>query len=190
MNSQFVTIRAQKNAGQNNAEQENNGRNRRSRQHRTGTMTDMITTKDWKWWTRRQRTKTLLRLKLHNLDLIQICFRFVIQLVSPPLLPRRSRQRRVYVLPLFLIFVYFFIFDDFCQTNYLNIYPTDRRLMFKVGSTTAADKRSEVGFSIPRGKFPWQPILWALSTEFSSSHTIKFLSFSDIRQTTVSIREK
>jgi len=45
---------------------------------------------------------------------------------------RRRSHRRACVQPLFLIylFTYFYIHfqvEDFCQTNYLNIYRTDRR---------------------------------------------------------------
>ena len=45
-------------------------------------------------------------------------------------------------------------------------------------------------FSIREGTLPWQPILWALSTEFSSSPTTEFLSSGNIHQMAVSISEK
>ena len=54
------------------------------------------------------------------------------------------------LVPFFCPTVY--IFNDFCQINYLNIYQADQ---------------SDVSFSISRGKLPWQPILLAVFTELS-----------------------
>jgi len=51
-----------------------------------------------------------------------------------------------------------FIFGHFCQTNYLNIYMTDLRQIFRIGRTTAVDDLSVISFSIPQGMLPQQPI--------------------------------
>jgi len=51
------------------------------------------------------------------------------------------------------------MFDDSCQTNYLNIsYGTDLRQIFGVGKITAVEDHSEICFSIPQGTLPRQPI--------------------------------
>ena len=47
---------------------------------------------------------------------------------------------------MFLIYLFFFIFNDFCQTNFLNIYLTDLHQIFRVSRTTAVDELSEVSF--------------------------------------------
>ena len=44
-----------------------------------------------------------------------------------------AEHGQLYVLLLFLI--HLFIFNDFCQSNYLSIYRTDIRQIFKVGRT-------------------------------------------------------
>ena len=41
---------------------------------------------------------------------------------------------------------YLFIVNDFCQTNYLNIYATDLHQICRVDRTAAVDERSEVSF--------------------------------------------
>jgi len=61
-------------------------------------------------------------------------------------------QRRLYVLPLFLIYLFF---SDFCQIRYLNIYWTDLYQIFRVGRSMAVDERSEVSILISRGMLPW-----------------------------------
>jgi len=64
-----------------------------------------------------------------------------------------SRPSGLYVLLLFLIY------NDSCQTNYLNIYRTDLRQILQVGRTTAAGDPSEINLLlIPQGTLPWQPI--------------------------------
>jgi len=55
-------------------------------------------------------------------------------LVSPPAL-RVAQARRAYVLLMF--YFIFYIFSDFCQTNYLNIYPSDVHKIHKIGRTLA-----------------------------------------------------
>ena len=56
-------------------------------------------------------------------------------------------------------FCFLFIFNDSGQTNYayLRIYRTDLRRVFRVGGTVPVDDESQVGFSIPQRKLPWQP---------------------------------
>jgi len=63
----------------------------------------------------------------------------------------KSRHGELYVLHLFLFF------NDSCQTNYLEIYPTDLRQTVGFGRTTAVDDQSEISFSIPQETLPWQP---------------------------------
>ena len=46
------------------------------------------------------------------------------------------------------------IFNDSCQTNYLEIYPTDLRQTVGFGRTTAVDDQSEISFSIPQATLP------------------------------------
>ena len=79
------------------------------------------------------------------------------------------------LVPFFCPTVY--IFNDLCQTNYLNIYQADQ---------------SEVSFSISRGTFvgvlllltlPWQPILLAVFTELSF-----LVKFAKGRQRTVQMQ--
>jgi len=48
------------------------------------------------------------------------------------------------------------IFDDFCETNYLNIYRTDLCQIFEVSRSVAVD--DEISFSVAQGTLPWQPI--------------------------------
>ena len=56
-------------------------------------------------------------------------------------------------------------FCVFCQTNCLNIYPTDVHEICRIDRPLAADERSEVIFFDPSGTLPWQPIiLWTKST--------------------------
>jgi len=61
--------------------------------------------------------------------------------------------------------VFKFTSNDFCQTNCLNIYQTNIHEICTIGTTWAADERSEVSSMIPRGTLPWQPILWPKSTQ-------------------------
>jgi len=56
--------------------------------------------------------------------------------------------------PLLLLLIYFFIYNDSRQSNYLKIY----RQIFRVGRTIAVDDRSEISFSITQRTLPWQPI--------------------------------
>ena len=46
---------------------------------------------------------------------------------------------------LYFVLLLFLIFNDCCQTNYVNVYRTDRRKIFRVGRTVALDDQ-------------WQPI--------------------------------
>jgi len=61
---------------------------------------------------------------------------------------------------LLLCFLLLYIFNDFCQINYRNIYGTDLHPICRDGRTMAVDERTEVFFSIFKGQCPWQPILW------------------------------
>jgi len=45
-----------------------------------------------------------------------------------------------------------FIFNDFCPTNYLKIYLTDYRQIFRVHRTVAVDDQSENSLSILQGR--------------------------------------
>jgi len=54
-----------------------------------------------------------------------------------------------------LCFIFILLFNDFCQTNYLNIYWTDLHPVCWVGRTRAVYERSEVSFLIPRGMLLW-----------------------------------
>ena len=68
----------------------------------------------------------------------------------------RQTDRRTNTRPFCPCFI--FIFADFCQTNYLNIYRTNFHQICRVGRTMAADERSVVNVSISQGMLPWQPI--------------------------------
>jgi len=70
------------------------------------------------------------------------------------------QARRAYALLLF----FSYIFSDFRQTNYLDIYQTDLRKIYRIGRTLAVDEDLKLFFSILQGTLPWQPILWANST--------------------------
>jgi len=50
-----------------------------------------------------------------------------------------------------------YIFNDFCQTNYLKIYQTDLYQIGRVGRIMAVE--SEISLSIHQGTLPWQPTL-------------------------------
>jgi len=54
--------------------------------------------------------------------------------------------------------------NDFCQTNYLNIYCSNLYPVCWEDRTVAVDNRSKVSFSISQGTLLWQPILLAKST--------------------------
>jgi len=54
-------------------------------------------------------------------------------------------------------FCFLFIFDDFCQTSYLKICPTDL-FQFSGLLELAIDDQSEIGFSILQGTLPRQRI--------------------------------
>ena len=70
-----------------------------------------------------------------------------------------------------------FIFNDFCQTNYLNIYRTDLRQIYRVVRSMAVDDQSESSFFRSlKGLCLGNRSLLALSTELSSG---------DIRQMAV-----
>jgi len=70
-------------------------------------------------------------------------------------------------------FLTYLFFNDSCQTNYLNIYWTDRRQICMVGRTKPVDDQAEITFTIPPWTLPWQPIF----VDF-----IHKLSSGDIRQ--------
>jgi len=67
---------------------------------------------------------------------------------SPPSLarPTAASSRRVYALPSFLSYFYIYFINNFRQTNYLNIYPTDLRQIRKFGRTVAADDQPQISF--------------------------------------------
>jgi len=44
-----------------------------------------------------------------------------------------------------------FIFNDFCQTDYLKIYPTDRRQIFGAAIIVAVNDQSEISLLISQG---------------------------------------
>ena len=50
-----------------------------------------------------------------------------------------------------------YIFNDFCQTNYLKIYQTDLYQIGRIGRIMAVE--SEISLSIHQGTLPWQPTL-------------------------------
>ena len=54
--------------------------------------------------------------------------------------------------------------NDFCQTDYLNIYCSNLYPICWEDKTMAVDNRSKVSFSISQGTLLWQPILLAKST--------------------------
>ena len=56
-----------------------------------------------------------------------------------------------------LLFFYLLIFSDSHQTNYLKIYWTDRRQIFRVSRTTAVNDQSKINFTIHQRTLPWQP---------------------------------
>ena len=60
--------------------------------------------------------------------------------------------------------VFAVVFNDFCQTNYLNIYRADLHKICTFGRTLTVDEGSEVIFWITKGTLPWKPILWVKST--------------------------
>jgi len=61
------------------------------------------------------------------------------------------------------------IINDFCQTDYLNIYQTDLRQIFRVGRTLAVNNQSEISFSIPQVLLPRQSIFVGFIHETDSS---------------------
>ena len=67
--------------------------------------------------------------------------RTIVNLISPP----EAQASWAYVLLMF-----FLIFSDFCQTNYLNISQLSH---FRIGRTLAVDERPEVIFFDPSGDF-------------------------------------
>ena len=68
-------------------------------------------------------------------------------------------------------------FNDFVQTNYLNIYRTDLRQIYRVGRAVAVDDQSESSFFRSfKGPCHGNRSLLVLSTELSSG---------DIRQMAV-----
>ena len=62
-----------------------------------------------------------------------------------------------------LCFIYF---NDFCQTNCLNIYQTDLHQICRVCRTMAVDKWSEVSVSNPQGTLPWQQVHHAATDRY------------------------
>ena len=61
------------------------------------------------------------------------------------------------------------IFNDFSQTDYLNIYQTDLRQIFRVGRTMAVNDQSEISFSISLVILPRQSIFVGFIHETDSS---------------------
>ena len=49
------------------------------------------------------------------------------------------------------------IFNNFCQINYLEIYPMNLRQIYRVGRIMAVDDQPEISFLIDQGTLPWQP---------------------------------
>jgi len=56
--------------------------------------------------------------------------------------------------PCFLFIYFSFIFNDSCQTSYINIYRADLHQICRVGRTAAVNERPEVSFSTPQGTLP------------------------------------
>ena len=76
-----------------------------------------------------------------------------------------NRPSGLYVLLLFLIY------NDSCQTNYLNIYRTDLRQILRVGRTTVAADPSEINLLlIPQGTLHDNQFLLVLSTKPNSGN--------------------
>ena len=50
---------------------------------------------------------------------------------------------------------YFYIY--FWRTNYLNVYWTDLRQIYRTDRTMAVDDHSEIEFFDTQGTLPWQP---------------------------------
>jgi len=63
-------------------------------------------------------------------------------------LPKQQLKAGLYsAFASYLFFI--FIFNDFYQTNYLNIYRTDLWQIFRFGRTVAVGDQSEISVSIP-----------------------------------------
>ena len=52
----------------------------------------------------------------------------------------------------FLLYIFIY-FNDSCQTNYLKMYRTDLRQIYRVGRNMAADDQSEISFFDPSRAF-------------------------------------
>ena len=99
---------------------------------------------------------------------------------SPPPLarPTAASSRRVYALPSFLSYFYIYFINNFRQTNYLNIYPTDLRQIRKFGRTVMQ-------------MISLKLVFFDASRDVAMViHRTEFLSSGDIHQMAVSIREK
>jgi len=77
-------------------------------------------------------------------------------------IPAAERRPAAYIFCFRLYFL--FIFNDSRQANYRKIYSTDLRQILRViCRTLSVDDRSEMSFSIPQGKLPWQSIFVGFS---------------------------
>ena len=61
------------------------------------------------------------------------------------------------------LFIFFVILNDFCQTNYLNIYRADLRQICRDGRTVAVDKGLKLVFRSLKGRCRGNQFLLALS---------------------------
>jgi len=91
-----------------------------------------------------------------------------------------ARESRVRCMFRFSFLTYLF-FNDSCQTNYLNIYWTDRRQICRVGRTMPVDDQAEITFTIPPWTLSWQPIFVDFFHKLSSG---------DIRQMALAYGKK
>jgi len=69
------------------------------------------------------------------------------------------------------LFIFFVIFNDFCQTNYLNIYRADLRHICRDGRTVAVDEGLKLVFRSLKGRCRGNQFPLALS---ASIHGIGF----------------
>jgi len=86
---------------------------------------------------------------------------------------------------LFSVFIYC---SDFCHTNFIST-PTEPIFTKFAGLVELWLWVNDLKL-VFWSPLPWQPVLWALFTEFSSSHAIEFLSFGDNQKVAVNTREK
>ena len=83
------------------------------------------------------------------MDTVRQCRQFF----SPPGRYAAATWRAIYSAAVFN-FLYIFIFNDSCQTNYLKTYGTDLHEICTVVRTMAVDDLSEISFSIPEATLP------------------------------------